>query len=227
MWESIARLVLRFRLYWLIALLSATTFMAWRASRVQLSYDFNTAIPTDNPKYKAYQDFRQKFGEDGNVLVIGVQSDKLFQQDVFNDFAALTKDLRGVQGVDDVLGVATAINLVKDTATQKLKAVPIFPAGPASQAAIDSGKAVLLGLPFYQGLLYNAKTNAWLTIVHVNKHVMNSSDRLFTVGQIRRLANAFATRHGLDIHLSGLPLIRTVMADKVATETKWFLLGSI
>src|ERR1700761_7795176 len=156
MWESIARLVLKYRLFWLIALLSVTGFMAYHASKVKLSYDFNSAIPTDNPKYQAYQEFRKTFGEDGNMLVIGVQTDKLFQQDVFTDYIRLTEALKKVPGVDDVLGVAGAINLIKDTATQKPVAVPIFPATPVSQTQIDSGKAVLLGLPFYQGLLYNS-----------------------------------------------------------------------
>src|ERR1700750_1436038 len=98
MWESIARLVLRFRLLWLIALLAVTGFMAYRASRVKLSYDFNSAIPTDNPKYKAYQEFRQRFGEDGNLLVIGVQTDKLFQSDIFSDYIAMTEQLKKVPG---------------------------------------------------------------------------------------------------------------------------------
>src|ERR1700734_3826602 len=105
MWESIARLVLRFRLFLLVALLAVTGYMAYRASRVKLSYDFNSAIPTDNPKYKAYQEFRKKFGEDGNLLVVGVQTDKLFQKDVFTDYVALTEALKKVPGVDAVLGV--------------------------------------------------------------------------------------------------------------------------
>src|ERR1700742_5102775 len=111
MWESIARLVLKFRLFWLIALLSVTAFMAYRASHVKLSYDFTSAIPTDNPKYKAYQDFRKLFGEDGNLLVIGVQTDKLFEMPVFTNYVALLEDLRRVPGVDDVLGVSSVVNL--------------------------------------------------------------------------------------------------------------------
>ncbi len=227
MWESIARIVLKYRLFWLIVLLSVTGFMAYHASRVRLSYDFNSAIPTDNPKYKAYQEFRKKFGEDGNMLVIGVQTDKLFQRDVFDDYIKLTEELKKVPGVDDVLGIANAINLIKDTATQKPVAVPIFPAHHASQAQIDSGKAVLLGLPFYQGLLYNSHTDAWNTVLHVNKNVMNSAQRIVTVNAITGLVDAFGARHGLDMHYSGLPLIRSRMAAKVASETKWFLLGSI
>src|SRR5277367_5352621 len=117
MWESIARLVLKFRLFWLVVLLSVTAFMAYRASRVKLSYDFTRTIPTDNPKYKAYQEFRQKFGEDGNLLVIGVQTDKLLQKDVFLDYIAMDEALKKIAGVDEVLGVPVAINLLKDSLT--------------------------------------------------------------------------------------------------------------
>lgn len=201
--------------------------MAFRASRVKLSYDFTRTIPTDNPKYQAYQEFRQRFGEDGNLLVVGVQTDKLFQAAIFTDYIALTEELKKVQGVDDVLGFSSAVNLLRDTATQKFKTVPIFPPPPFTQAAIDSSKAVLLGLPFYQGLLYNSATGAWLMAVHVNKDVMNSAGRIVTVGAITQAVDSFGLRNGLDMHISGLPLIRTKMAVKVAKETTWFLLGSV
>jgi predicted RND superfamily exporter protein len=227
MWESIARLVLKFRLFLLIALLALTGYMAFRASRVKLSYDFNSAIPTDNPKYKAYQEFRKQFGEDGNLLVIGVQTDKLFQLPVYKEYVGLSDALKHVPGVDDVLGVSSAVNLVRDTVEQKMRAVTVFPADVTTQAQIDSGKAALLGLPFYEGLLYNRKTSTWLTVVHVNKEVMNSARRIVTVEGITKLVDSFGQRNGLDMHYSGLPLIRTRMAVKVAGETRWFLLGSV
>lgn len=62
----------------LILLVVITGGMGYLASKVELSYEFTRAIPLDNPKYKSYQAFREKFGEDGNLLVIGVQSDQLF-----------------------------------------------------------------------------------------------------------------------------------------------------
>jgi predicted RND superfamily exporter protein len=226
MWESIARLVLKYRLLWLALLLSVTAFMALHASRVQLSYDFTRTIPTDNPKYKEYQEFRRRFGDDGNLLVVAVQTDKLFQADVFADYVALTDQLKKVPGVDYVLGFSSAVNLIRDSAAQKFKTLPIF-SPPFTQARIDSGKAVLLGLPFYRGLLYNAETSAWLTGVRVNKDVMNSKKRIETVGAITREIDSFGLRHNLQMHYSGLPLIRTRMAVKVARETTWFLLGSV
>ncbi|MHA4808027.1 efflux RND transporter permease subunit [Flavitalea flava] len=227
MWESIARLVLKFRLPLLILLFSVTAFMAFHATKVKMSYDFTRTIPTDNPKYLAYQAFHQKFGEDGNQMVVGIQSDHFFQQDIFNDYIRLNEQLKKVPGVDDVLGISSVINLVKDDSTQKPKAVPVFPGHQLSQAEIDSSKAVFLGLPFYEGLLYNPKTKIWLTAITVNKDVMNSAGRIFTVNGITKAVDSFGLRHGLVIHYSGLPLTRTYMATKIAKETTGFLLGSI
>ena len=200
--------------------------MAYHASKVQLSYDFTRTIPTDDPKYQEYQEFRKRFGDDGNLLFVAVQTDKLFQANVFADYVALTEQLKHVPGVDNVLGFSSAVNLIRDTATQKFKTLPIF-SPPYTQARIDSGKAVLLGLPFYRGLLYNPETNAWVTLVRVNKDVMNSKKRIETVGDITREIDSFGVRHNMQMHYSGLPLIRTRMAVKVARETTWFLLGSV
>jgi uncharacterized protein len=201
--------------------------MAYHASRVKLSYDFSRTIPTDNPKYLDYQEFRRKFGEDGNLLVIGVQTDELFQKSIFSDYIALNEAIKKVPGVEDVLSVSAALNLIKDDSSQKPKAVRIFAAHPLSQSEIDSSKAVFMGLPFYRGLLYNPQSNTWLMAVHVNKDVMNSASRIFTVTAITGAVDDFGRRHGLEMHYSGLPLIRTKMATKVATETTWFLLGSV
>ena len=160
--------------------------------------------------------------------MLGIQTDRLFQKDVFTDYIAFTEDLKKIPGVDNVLGVSSTLNLVRDSSTDKPRAVRIFPEHPAGQAQIDSGKAVLLGLPFYQGLLFNPRTHTWLTAVNVNKAVINSARRTFTVNAPSSgLSTAFGNRHGLEIHASGMPLIRTKMAERVARQSTWFLLSSI
>ncbi|MEI6950434.1 MMPL family transporter [Paraflavisolibacter sp. H34] len=222
MWKTLGKSVLRYRVWLLALLLVATAFMGWKASQVKLSYEFAGAIPRDNPKYLAYQEFRKKFGEDGNLLVIGVQTKDIFRQDLFNAYTQLHHDLKQLPGVDDVLAMPAAINLTKNYETEKLQAVPIFPKGPLSQAQIDSGKATFLNLPFYRGLLYNPQSGAWLMGVRINREILNSAKRTGVVNDITRLTDAFGAKHQLNLHLSGLPLIRTVMATRVSNEARWF-----
>ena len=227
MWERIALFVLRFRVALLIIVLAVTAFMGWHASKVQLSYEFTRAIPTDNPKYKAYQDFRKQFGEDGNLLAIGFQTKNLFEQNLFNDYSALAEKLRKTDGVIGILSVPGATNLVKDTLSEKLNAVPVFPAGTISQSSLDSSRDVFLNLKFYKGLLYNPASNSYLMGVSINKDVLNSKKRNVVVKEIVDAGEAFARKHSLEMHYSGLPLIRTNMATRIANEMQWFLFGSV
>ena len=84
MWKSLGKFILKYRIALLIILVGTTAFMGFKAKDLQLNYEFANSIPTDHPKFIAYQEFRKKFGEDGNLLVIGIQTDNLFQQKIFN-----------------------------------------------------------------------------------------------------------------------------------------------
>lgn len=227
MWERVARFILSFRWILLLLLLAVTALMTWHASRVQLSYEFARAIPTDNPKYQAYQAFRRQFGEDGNLLAIAVQTDSFFKSPVFNDYAALVKHMKGIEYVEDVLSIPTATNLVRDGGEEKLNPVPIFPDTVMSQPALDSAAKIFFNLPFYRGLLYNPASSTYLMGIRINKDVLNSKRRNQVVKEIVDGGEAFGKKYGLQMHYSGLPLIRTNMATKIAAEMQWFLLGSI
>ncbi len=227
MWQSMGQFILKRRLVLLLVLSGLTSFMVYHASKVELSYEFARAIPTNHPKYKAYQEFRKRFGEDGNLLVIGIETDKLFREKIFNNYVLLQKDLKKINGVEDIISIPTAVNLVKDSVTEKLKAQAIFSDNILTQAEIDSSKNIFFSLPFYKTLLYNPETNAWLMGVRINKEIMNSKKRIGAVESITKLANDFGKKNDLEIHLSGLPLIRTEMATRIANEMQWFLLASV
>src|SRR6202035_4635675 len=227
MWGSIAAFVLKYRLALLLFLSVVIIYAAFQASKVELSYEYTRAIPTDNAKYQEYLQFLKKFGDDGNLLVIGVQTDRLFTKDVFNDYLQLNRNLKKVNGVEQVLSIPDAILLNKNTSTEKLEARSIFPGPFDSQVKLDSARKTFENLLFYRGLLYNPNFHAYLTAISVNKQIMNSAGRTAVVSNILKLGNKFGKTHQIQMHYSGLPLIRTNMATKVASEMKWFLLGSV
>lgn len=224
MWHRIAGFIIKFRIALLISLLAATSIMGFFASKVELSYDFSRAVPTDNSKYVAYQEFRKQFGEDGNLMVIGVQNEMFFRDDYFAAYRTLVHQIEKVSGVQNVLSVPTSIQLIKDTVTGKLNVAHI----PQDTSATASGNAKkeFTNLPFYQGFLWNPATNAYLMAVRIDKKVLNSKKRTKVVKEIKELSDAYGNEHKLDVHYSGLPLIRTIMATQVQSEMKMFLLMS-
>ena len=138
MWQRLGKFVLKFRGPLLICLLLVSVVMGYYTSKVKLSYEFSRAIPTDNPKYKEYLAFKQKFGDDGNLLVAGIETDTLFTLKYFNAYKELHRDLKKVTYVEDVLSIPASVNLLKDPASEKLVAEKIFPDSIQTQEALDS-----------------------------------------------------------------------------------------
>jgi len=227
MWKRLAKFVLKNRLLLLILLFVVTAVMAFFASKIKLSYEFSKAVPLDNPKYQDYLSFKSKFGDDGNVLVVGVQTDQFFKIKNFEAFRKLNNELKKVQYVEDVLSVSNAINLFKDTVSQQLIAKPVFRAEIKTQEQVDSSRNVFYSLPFYKSLLYNPKTNAYLMLVRINKDILNSKGRTKVINDIIGPIDDYSAATKIQTHISGLPLIRTEVADRIAKEMKWFIIGSL
>ncbi|HNJ24962.1 MAG TPA: efflux RND transporter permease subunit [Chitinophagaceae bacterium] len=227
MWQNIGRFILKYRLLILITLAALTAFMGYHASKVQLSYDFSRAIPLNNPKYKVYQEFRKTFGEDGNLLVLGIQTDKFFTEKIFNNYTSLQQKLKQQFGVDDIISIPSAVNLVKVPETEKLKADTIFADRKLTQTELDSAANKFLNLPFYRKLLYNPETNAWLMGIRIKKELMGKKIRINIVNNISKLADEFGKANNLTVYKSGLPHIRTQLTVKSVSEMRLFIIASI
>lgn len=226
MWYKTGQIILRYKLPLLLLLVVFTGVMGYYASKVQLSYEFTRAIPTDNPKYLDFQKFKERFGDDGGTLAIGIQSDKFYTPAIFNATGKLHRQLKTIPGVEDILSIPEAVMLVKDS-SEKLVPVKIFSYPFSEQTQLDSSKAVFENLPFYNGLLYNRETHAYLLGVRVNKDTINSKSRTRLVNDVMARVTAFEKETGIEVRTSGLPFIRTEIGNRIKNEMNWFLIGSI
>ena len=150
MWFQLGRFILKYRLFLLIFLFAVTGMMAYYASKVQLSYEFSKAIPTDDIKYIENQQFIKQFGQSGNTLVLGFQTPHFYEVRTFNAMGNLHQQIRAVLGVEGVLSVPEAINLVKNDSLQTLQARRIFHYPYSQQNVLDSNRMQFENLPFYQ-----------------------------------------------------------------------------
>jgi len=229
MWYRLGQIILKYKLLLLVILLSLTAWMGFKASHIQMGYDFAKAIPLDNPKYKEYLAFKEKFGDDGNTMVLGLQTDNLYTVDVFNAMGLLQAELKKVPGVEEILSIPAASQLEKEDSTEKLSFKKIFHYPYASQDLLDSDKNVFLNLPFYRGRLYNSDTtkHAALMALRLNKDTANSKSRTRLINDILQGVDKFESATHIDVHLSGLPFIRTNVANRIQKEMYWFLIGSL
>ena len=227
MWYQLGRFVLRNRIVLLIALLLVTIFMGWEASQVKISYESSNAIPIDNPKLQEYQQFRKLFGADASSVVVGVQTPDFFKKKNFDEYRQMLADFKNVKGVEGTLAVPSAIMLVKNDSTEKLTATNIFPESIADQVALDSARSDFENQVFYKRLLYNPQTNAYLASVSLNTKIMASPERSRLIADVNKVIAEYEKKSGQSTFTSGLPLIRTEVADRVKKEMGYFLFGSL
>jgi predicted RND superfamily exporter protein len=226
MWYSLGKFIIKNRVVLLSALLLFIGFMSWQASKVQMSYDFTKAIPTNNKKYQEYESFLETFGSDAGVMVIGIQDSAFYSTKVFNAVAALGKSLKTISAVQNVLSIPDAINLVKDSATEALVPQKIFHYPYTQQDSLNVAFNQFNNLPFYRNLLYNPDTHAYLMAVTLNNDTVNSKARTFLMQRIQQKIQQFEQQSGIQAHISGLPYIRTVMSNRIKQEMNWFIFGS-
>ncbi len=201
--------------------------MAWLGMGVQLSYNNSRMLPADDPAVVEYEAFKKLFGEDGSVLMIGVTNPDMFRLDQFNAWYDLTFDMTKIDGVEGVLSIAKAADIVKNDSIRKYDFLPLVQAKPVTQAGADSLKEKILSLKFYDGLLYNSTTNTYLLAITLNKQRLNDKSRLVLTDNIVARANAYAAQTGQELHISGMPYIRSVMARTIQNELFLFIFLSI
>jgi uncharacterized protein len=226
MWQRLGSFVIKNRLFLLIILFALSGVMGYYASQVKLSYEFARAIPTDNQKYLDYKAFRERFGDDGNTMVAGIKTDAFFNLSHYKAYNSLHKQLRNVEYVEDILSIPAAITLKKDSVTEKMVPAKIF-ADSLTQNQLDSTKLVFENLSFYKYKLYNPEEHAYLMAVRINKEALNSPKRTKIINEITAATEKFQSLTNTEVHLSGLPLIRTVVADRIEREMRFFLIGSL
>ena len=227
MWKYFSGLLLRNKAAFTTVVMIFTALMIYETSRVELSYDFAQILPDDDSTFIEYQSFKKHFGEDGNVMVIGFEDKNLFQYQKFNDWYELSKTIKDIQGIKDLMSVPTVYKFVKNDSLEKFDFVPLIQHPIKNQQDVDSIKANFLSLPFYNGIIYNKETGANVMAITFTKKDLNSKRRLEIVAEIKVLAEAFSKKHQVEMHYSGMPYIRSQVMTKVSHEMTLFLILAI
>jgi len=179
-------------------------------------------LPDSDSTAIEYEIFKQRFGEDGSVMFIGIQDNDLFTFDKFNAWYDLTQNISKIEGVEGVLSVARMFNLVKNDSLGTMDFKPVVTKRPASVEEVDSIKKAIFSLPFYKDFLYNEESGVHLLMVTLDKNVLNSKNRTVLMKEIKSEADSFGEQYNLELHYSGLPYIRIVTAKTLEDELFFF-----
>ena len=223
MWNNFSKFILSNRIAILVVFFLFTVFMAWKASYVKLSFMGSKILPLTDSAFIKYNNFKSQFGEDGNMMVLGVSSPDLLKKEQFNEWKALAAEIQKIEGIKQVLSIGNLYDLQKDTSNQRFVLKQLSAKTVLSDTEMDSIKQRIYELPFYEGLLYNKESHATLMVINIDTKILNTKKRAPIIQSILDKTDAFSKRNKLEVHYSGLPFIRTAVSRLVSKEFVLFL----
>jgi uncharacterized protein len=227
MWIQLAHIILKFRLPLLIILVLLTAFFGYQARKVEWSFDLAKTVPDTDPDMVYFQEFKKLFGEDGNMLAIGVKDSAIYKVENFQKFRYLADELARINNITNVLSLPSLQHLVKNDEKKRLEMKPFFTSIPDTQPALDSMLREANQIKVYSGQLINPDNGATLIMVSINKEILSTKNRDGVVGDVLMVAQLFEEETGIKLHYAGLPYIRFINTSKVKAELQLFLVLSI
>jgi len=223
MWNKIAQFVIQNRLMLIIAIGVITIFMGFEASRVQMSYDFARTVPPNDPDMIYLEKFKKQFGEDGNIVAVGMKDSSVYKIENFKKLLKFTKAIKAIPGVNEIVALPLLKITLKDTVNTKFYQSRIFPDDVSSQHQLDSLLGIARTQKIYMNQIVNLNNGAIMMIVPINKDVMNSARRVDLTNALVAAGSTFSKETAIQLHYAGLPFIRSVVAEQVRKEMQLFL----
>ena len=228
-WAITARIILRNRILILLGIAAATLFLAFQWEHMRFSTSEANLLPDEHPINLAYNSFLERFGEEGNVVVLGIQDSSLYSPAKFNRWNKFSKQLEAFPEVDFVLSTDNLQELVKDNEKQEFVLQPFLRSDPKTQGDVDTLTTHLFTeLPFYDNLIYNKESRTIRTIMYLDKDLVNTGVRKdFILKDLNDLVDDFEAETGLDVRISGMPYIRTLNSQNIIDEIGKFIFAAL
>ena len=192
---------------------------------MRFTYTEANLLPDDHPYNVEYQQFLDIFGEEGNLIVLGVKDSSLFTPENFNAWMKLSQELQGFDEVELSLSVGDLKKLQKKKNAQEFELVPFIDDTLFTRNTMARYKHELFNkLPFYEGLIYNPAKNSVRTALYLDKSIVNTFTRRdFIISDLIPKIEAFEAQTNIQVHTSGMPYIRTLNSKNIIDEIGLFI----
>lgn len=225
-WDAVSNLILRNRLIIITLLIIATSFFVSQWQYIKFSNTEANLLPDNHEVNLQYLEFTDKFGEEGNLIVIGVKDSLLFTPKNLNAWNKLSKVLKDTNFIESVIAIGDLQKLKKDKKRQQFYLEPFIKDTIKSDLELISLKKELFEkYPFYDEFLFNTETKSVRTAIHLKKSIVNEPAREEYINTVLiPKVRDFENKYGIDIKISGMPYVRTKNAENIKSELSTFVI---
>jgi len=228
-WETIARLILRNRIGIIVVILISTYFFGLQWDKMRFTYTEANLLPDDHQVNIDYNAFLETFGDEGNLIVIGIKDSSLFTIEHLNAWNKLSTDFKAFKEVETVISIKDLQKLVKNKEEQQFDLVPFIKDSIKSTEEISTLQNELFEqYPFYDNFLFNKNNKTVRSAIYLDKKIVNDPARKdFIVDVLIPKVNQFELDTNLNVRISGMPYIRTLNSQNIIDEIGKFISAAL
>ncbi|MBP6001070.1 MAG: MMPL family transporter [Flavobacterium sp.] len=224
-WDFIASKILRNRIGLLGVVALFTVFMASQWKYIKFTNTEANLLPASEKANIEYNTFLEKFGEEGNLIVIGIQDQQIFTPKIYTAWEKLMLQLKKNPEVDGIISLNDLKKLQKNDSLSSFELTALIdPLQTKNAAYLNKKKNELrTQMPFYEGLLYN-DSGVIRSAIYLDKKIVNTPERKnLVLHKIIPAIEAFENETKVDLHVSGMPYIRSLNSEYIISEISLFI----
>jgi predicted RND superfamily exporter protein len=224
-WDFIASKILRNRIGLLVTVALFTLFMASQWKHIKFTATEANLLPASEKANLEYNSFLEKFGEEGNLIVIGIEDRLIFTPKIYDSWEKLMLKLKKNPEVDGIISLNDLKKLQKNDSLSSFELTALIDPTQTKNAAYlnEKKKELLTQMPFYDGLLFN-HSGIIRSGIYLDKKIVNTPERKdLVLHKIIPAIEAFEKETKVDLHVSGMPYIRSLNSEYIISEISLFI----
>tara|TARA_B100000900_G_scaffold282362_1_gene241651 strand:- start:1812 stop:4196 length:2385 start_codon:yes stop_codon:yes gene_type:complete len=228
-WENVSRLILRNRILIILSLILITYSFSTHWDKIRFTYTEANLLPATHPENIKYKAFTDKFGEEGNLVVISVKDSSLFTIEKLNAWNNLSHSFKDHEDVSTVIAFGDLQKLKKNKSSRQFYIEPFIEDSISNNEQLNLLKDEIFNQsPFYDKFLINSETQAVRTAINLKTEVVNTVKREEFVTKVLEPSVAnFEKKYNLDVRISGMPYVRTKYSQTIKAELGKFIVLAI
>lgn len=224
-WTKTSRIILKNQILVLSCIAIITVLLGTQMKYIKFSYTEANLLPEDHIENIKYDQFLNIFGEEGTLILLAVNDKEIYNPEKFYKWNELARKLDSFPEIDFSISIGDLKELKKDPVNQKFELVPILDHKLTTKEEIEDLKKHLFeNLPFYDNLLFNKKTQTIQTGLYLKSEIVNTKIRKdFIFEQLNPIIEKFEKENNIDVHISGMPYVRTMNSQNIKSEMGMFV----
>ena len=228
-WNTISRIILKKRILLLSFILITTLFWLFKAQNLKFTFKEANLLPDYHQENIIYNEFTSHFGDEGNSIVIGIKDSILSSKEKLFAWNNLTKKLSSFSEIEYSISLNDLKILKKNEDSIRFDFITLINDDSFEKIDLDSIKNKLKNeLPFYKNLVYNDGNETFRSILIMQNNIINTNSRKnFILQKFIPIVKRFEKSNNIDVKISGMPYVRTLNAENILNEMKFFVLIAI